>query len=547
MASITVYGGANEIGGNKILVESEETRIMLDFGARMGFESTFFSEFVDARTNTSLRDRLIIGAMPFIPGIYRSDKIQPLGWENIPHGGRLLTGDSRLFHLNSLITYEAYLQEHKRGYIDAMLLSHAHLDHTGDITYIHPAIPLYCSKVTEILVNAIDDVTSFPSLAITMDRPEIEYTKSGMFPNQPKISKKNKSRRDCITMANGQEESIGSIRVKAIDIDHSVPGASSFLLKTKSKNILYTGDIRFHGTSPISIDDYVAEAGNDIDVLICEGTRIDSESLITEDMVKQKIIDEMKAAKGLVFVDFSWKDTTRYETIRQASVECGRIFVINARLAYLLNIFGQNPDPNQVKVFLKRKSSALYSPPDYSNSKHEYGLSVDKENLDSTHYDNGMIALDIIANPGKYVVMASYYDFNQLFDFANDDGIIPDSRFIKAQCEPFSDDMELDEERMINWLEKFGIAFTKGEPDMLPGCTNPECVKIKRMIDRSHVSGHASRPELKELIEKLRPKTIIPVHTMNPGEFQKIAEEIKNETGYHIHVILPETGTKYEF
>jgi len=543
---ITVFGGANEIGGNKILVESGGTRIMLDFGTRMGFESTFFSNFVDARTNTDLRDRLTIGALPIIPGIYREDMIRPAGWDSIPADGRLLTKDSPLFHLDSLETYENYHGKNGRGYIDAILLSHAHLDHTGDITYIHPSVPLYCSRVTEILVNAIDDVTSFPSKALEMDRPGIEYTKSGMFPNRPKISKKNKSQRDCVNMANGQEIPIGSITVKAINIDHSVPGATSYLLKA-GKNMLYTGDIRFHGTSPISIDDYVTEAGDKIDVLVCEGTRIDSNSLITEDTVREKITEEMRAVKGLVIVDFSWKDTTRYETVRRAAAECGRFFVINARLAYLLNKLDQNPDPKQVKVFLKRKSSALYSPSDYSNSKYEYGLSVDKENLDSSHYDNGLVARDIMAHPEKYVLMGGFYDFNQLFDFADAEGKIPDSRFIKAQCEPFSDDMELDEERMINWLEKFGIIFTEGEPDILPGCTNPGCEKIKRRMDRSHVSGHASRPELKEMISRLKPKVLIPVHTNHPDEFLAIAREIENETGHRIEVRIPEQGVSYEF
>ncbi|MGM0406084.1 MAG: MBL fold metallo-hydrolase [Thermoplasmatota archaeon] len=537
MLSITVYGGAGEIGGNKVLVENEDTRLMIDFGTRMGFESDYFAEFVKPRSNTGLRDRLILGSLPFIPGVYREDMIRPSGLDEIDPEGRVLDEDSRLLDLDGLVTYEEFSEE--GGYIDALFLSHAHFDHVGDMNYIHPDIPLYCSEVTKTLVETVDELTKFKSEAISMKRPEINFRKSGMFADEPYISKES-CERDCYTLVDGERNSVGSMEVKNIDVDHSVPGASSFVLKTNGKKVLYTGDIRFHGTYPLSIDEYVSKVGDNIDVMICEGTRIDSESLITEKDVKEQIIDEINDVDGLVFVDFSWKDTTRYETIKEACEECGRTFVIDARLAYLLNELGERPESDDVKVFLKRRSSALYSPTDYGRAKHEYGYSVDGDDLDPSHYDNGLSALEIMEEPGDHVLMFSYYDLNQLFDFADEDGLVPDSKFIRAQCEPFSDDMALDEERMINWLERFGIDFEKGGPDIPEGCENIDCEKIKPVMDRSHVSGHASRPELKELIGKLVPDTLIPVHTLNPKEFENIVPE-------GVDVVVPERGKTYKF
>ncbi|MBU4031869.1 MAG: ribonuclease J, partial [Candidatus Thermoplasmatota archaeon] len=61
------------------------------------------------------------------------------------------------------------------------------------------------------------------------------------------------------------------------------------------------------------------------------------------------------------------------------------------------------------------------------------------------------------------------------------------------------------------------------------------------------VSGHASRPELKEMISRLKPKVLIPVHTNHPDEFLAIAREIENETGHRIEVRIPEQGVSYEF
>ncbi|MDY6866248.1 MAG: MBL fold metallo-hydrolase RNA specificity domain-containing protein, partial [Halobacteriota archaeon] len=305
--------------------------------------------------------------------------------------------------------------------------------------------------------------------------------------------------------------------------------------------ILYTGDIRFHGGLGTTIDQYVKDVGEGIDVMICEGTRIDSESRLTEKEVKEKIKQEIQNTKSLAFVDFSWKDTTRYETIREASEESNRIFIINSRLAYLLNKLGNEKLPPSVKVFLKRKSSCLYSPADYSKDKHEYGYSTDWENdKDSSHYTQGITAEEVKRQPEKYVLMMSYFDLNQLFDLADKNGKLPGSRFIKAVCEPFCDEMELDEERLINWLDTFEIKFTEGEPEIPSECTYNNCTKIKKRIERAHVSGHASKPELIELITKLKPKKVIPVHTEHPEVFEG---ELRDT---NIEVIVPESGKSIE-
>ena len=44
-----ILGGKNEIGGNKIFVEHEGTRIMLDFGMSFNQNSKYFSEFWNPR------------------------------------------------------------------------------------------------------------------------------------------------------------------------------------------------------------------------------------------------------------------------------------------------------------------------------------------------------------------------------------------------------------------------------------------------------------------------------------------------------------------
>jgi ribonuclease J len=549
VTNITFFGGIGEIGGNKILLEDKNTRIFLDFGTRMGFESEFFSEFLDTRSNTELKDKIAIGVLPKISGIFRGDLTKPRGVNSIDRSGtsysRVLNSDSPYLSIDDMESYEEYLERNGKPYVNGILLSHAHLDHSGAIGYLHHTIPLYCSKDTEILINAIDDITTFKSEAITSKSNDIGFNKEkSYFPNSLKIVHTSELVRNCQTLENLQKITIGDMIVKHIAVDHSVVGASSYLIESTGLKILYTGDIRFHGTNPMTIDEYVSNIGTDIDIMICEGTRIDSKRTITEVEILDKITDRISNTKGIVFIDFSWKDTTRYATIKEAAKKSNRIFVINARLAYLLNKLGNFPIEDNVKVFLKRKDSCLYSPSDYTRSKHELGLSIDwKSGLDQTHYDNATIAQDIRDHPDKYVVMLSYFDLGQIFDLADENGKIPDSFFIKAQCEPFSDEMELDEERLINWLDTFGIGYDSGETPVPANCLNTDCPKLKNRLDRSHVSGHAAQPEIKELIEKIKPKILIPVHTEKPELFKQIIKEIQKD----IKTIIPEYGMKYSF
>ena len=270
--------------------------------------------------------------------------------------------------------------------------------------------------------------------------------------------------------------------------------------------------------------------------------RIDSEDILKEKDVEKSITDLIKKTKGIVFVDFSWKDTTRYETILSVVKKTNRIFIINSRLAYILKKLNNYPDKEYVRIFLKRKGSCLYSPSDYMNTKHELGFLKNKDDkYDMTHYENGITADEIIKNQKKYVMMLSYFDLNQLFDLANNNGQIPDSYFIKASCAPFSDEMELDEERFIHWLDTFKIKYELDETKPPEGCIKSECEKIKKRIKRSHVSGHVSNVELRQLIETINPKYIIPIHTIYPEMFHPLVDNIDCE------VIIPNHEETYTF
>ncbi len=64
MTSLTPYGGVNEIGGNKILVEDRSTRVFLDFGMSFSLANQFFDEFMQPRKCNGMLDLLEFGLLP---------------------------------------------------------------------------------------------------------------------------------------------------------------------------------------------------------------------------------------------------------------------------------------------------------------------------------------------------------------------------------------------------------------------------------------------------------------------------------------------------
>jgi ribonuclease J len=134
--------------------------------------------------------------------------------------------------------------------------------------------------------------------------------------------------------------------------------------------------------------------------------------------------------------------------------------------------------------------------------------------VDTTHLIKGKKASDIQKNPDKYVLHLDYFRFKNLLD------INPprDSVYVRAQCEPFDDEMKLSEQRMINWLRRFGINENN----------NFKPYQI-------HASGHASGKELQEFIDNIKPRKLIPIHTEKPELFSnKTGEVIKPALGITI-------------
>lgn len=70
LTGLTFFGGVDEIGGNKILLEDKGTKVLVDFGQSFSFGAGFFAGWLQLR-GINVGDYLQFGLLP-------SEKLLPL-------------------------------------------------------------------------------------------------------------------------------------------------------------------------------------------------------------------------------------------------------------------------------------------------------------------------------------------------------------------------------------------------------------------------------------------------------------------------------------
>jgi len=155
-AKLTFYGGVDEIGGNKILLQTDDGSVLLDFGRRMGEYGRFFSEFLQARSKNALRDMLRLGILPKINGVYTPHLVDmTVLFENAQVSEKVPLDEA----LDYWRTTDVCPCNSERPAVDGVFVSHAHFDHIQDVSFLDPRIPVYCTEKTKVLAKAMTDVS----------------------------------------------------------------------------------------------------------------------------------------------------------------------------------------------------------------------------------------------------------------------------------------------------------------------------------------------------------------------------------------------------
>jgi len=488
MTSITFYGGIDEIGGNKFLVEDKNTRVFLDFGMQMGKAGKYFAEFLTPRGLNGMGDYFEFGLLPRLSGLYRKD----------------------------FSKHTKYEQDYKKETaFDGLLLTHAHVDHAAYIHFLRPDIPIYCTEATKLIMQCFQDTGSKEEYLNYKEHFAVYENKKGEQSRATTEDHREEIARQVNIIQPYKKFKIDSIEVEPLPVDHSLPGVCGFIIHTSKGSFGYTADLRFHGRRENETSKFVEKcSSSDLDRLLCEGTRVHKNTSETEADVEKTVTDALSSAKKLAVVSYPVRDLDRFLSIYNAAKQSGRLLAIDTKQAYLLQLFessvnyaGIYPrlDDPILKVFVSRKSWGLRDrdPADFSEKMilQDYDLWERPFVFGSNSIDYR----DVAKNQKDYVLYCSDYKLQDLIDVRPAEG----SAYIRSSTEPFDDEMVIDHDRVRRWLYHFGL------------------IHSEKSWTVSHVSGHGAQDEIKQVVEESDAKTLIPIHTVHSEYFDKWHDNVE--------------------
>jgi ribonuclease J len=439
--TLTFYGGVDEIGGNKILLQDRDTRVFFDFGMSYAMKKQFYSPpFLSPKSERSLRE---LGILPKLEGIYKFDPKPPA--------------------------------------VDAVFISHGHLDHSAYLSFIKREVPVYCGETTKTILQTLSQIR----------RADLEFSVADL-----------KLR----PFRTGDKIGVGSLTVRPFHVDHSVPGAYGFVIDTSNGSVVYTGDFRDHGAKPEMTREFVANARESEPIaVVTEATNMTGATVSSETEVENKLHSIVSQAEGIVLAEFAYSDVDRLNSFYHIAKKNGRCLAVSLKQAQLLNALRKDkhltvPDLNEDDVLVFRKSKKRFD-------------KWERELMERYAGKNKVFDVFEASKQQCNVVLAlSFYDFEELVALEPAAG----SCYILSASEPFNEEMEIDYEKLLNWLRHYGI---------------PQY--------HVHVSGHMMPLQLKRALREMNTKRLFPIHTESAGLFAKFMRDLKAS------VTLVEKGREY--
>jgi ribonuclease J len=517
MVSLTVYDGANGIGGNKLYLEEGGHGVFLDFGKNFGKYGAFYEEFLKNRDTRGIHDLMYLDLLPKL-NIYRPD----------------------------LIPSDLSMSQYPALNVSAVLLSHAHMDHCGNIGMLRKDIPIIASPESIVIMKGMQDtVNASIEGDTTYFSPRQPADELGLYlgsvatmnyqgrdfccteepsealtsflskrPGQDGKRAKKLEPGKCCCFDNGAFP----FEISAHPVDHSLFGAVAYILRGDT-TVAYTGDFRLHGKNGQMTRDFVHKA-KEASVLITEGTRAGRDNptedeKTTEDSVCEVCREAVESSSGLVIADFSARNFERLESFQEIAEKTGRELVVPAKDIYMLHAL------SCIDSACVSDSLRVYSEIGKKTRKWEQEVI---EPLYGERYVNHELIRD---NLDGYILCFSFFDMKHLLDIKPVSGT-----YIYSSCEAFSEEMEIDFVRLWHWLERFNINSAGFSVEKLDGN------EYKPRFDkRLHASGHASREDIAWVLDQIDPDYIVPIHTEAAEWFTESFE----------NTILVEEGKPYVF
>ena len=348
---------------------------------------------------------------------------------------------------------------------DGVIISHAHLDHYGLLKYINPQIPIYLSKGTKSLIGISQIFQVYDKIKLNIHIFEMY-----------------------------KPFTIGNFRVMPYLMDHSAFDAAAFEISNQGKAIIYTGDFRGHGRKSSCLSRFIMNAKKEADALLIEGTMFgrQDDKVITEEDLEKELVNIIKSFKGPVLFQASGQNIDRLVSFYRAAIRANKIFVVDvytANVLYELRKVGTNKLP--------------YPSNTYPNIRVFYPYRLTKKIFDRID--------------GKYAKKFSNYYISK--DELKD----KEDQLLMLVRPSMEEDLRLT--GLSNGLFIYSLWSGYRSSDYQ--------VEFEAFLKRAsfkteafHTSGHATIKDIRRVINGLKPKCLIPIHTMKPEEFIKISDKV---------------------
>ena len=345
--------------------------------------------------------------------------------------------------------------------VDAVLLSHAHGDHTGLLEWIRPEIPVYLSQGTSKMLMAGSIFAGQQDLPRSRQRT--------LEPNQPKR--------------------IGNITVTGFSVDHSAFDSLALLLEVDGKRVLYSGDLRLHGRKPGMTRRLIAHVQkNPVDVLVMEGTslsRTHEPPQQTEDELVETLADDISDCPGLVLASFSPQHIDRFVSFYKATRKAGREFVADAYGAFVWHLAS-----GQIKIPQFSLKSGLHT---YFNQSFERSWRRSLKPVCEPIQKTRIELSTVLENPERFVML--FRPPMLALDFK---GALPQ----KTTC-----------------IYSLWQGYLK-QPEY--DALKTKLSEVGGKFVQRHTSGHIFADDIVKFVGAINSRQVVPVHTETPEKFQEL-------------------------
>lgn len=352
------------------------------------------------------------------------------------------------------------LYDNSEKSIDGVIISHPHQDHFGLINFIDKIIQCYLGEASHELIKIGNIFT----------RQKIQIEHANYFEKHKTFQ-------------------IGDISITPYWVDHSAFDAYSFLVEANGKSIFYSGDFRSHGRKWKVFKWFTHNAPQNVDYLLLEGTSIgrDNKRFKTEKAIENEFVDVFKQPDKINLIYTSGQNIDRIVSIFRACKRTNKTLVVDVYVASILKAlkgFAEIPYPS------KKFSNLRVLIQSFADDK----IKKNGGDIDIHQFGHYKIKTDEInQQPDKYVMIVRPTLKAYLEKITNMNG----GNFIYSLWD--------------GYLTK---DKTKEFVDYL---TNRNFTMYK-----IHTSGHADTVALKEMVEAIKPKNIVPIHTFSRDEYPEI-------------------------